>query len=228
MRFIYEICCNIKSHIAVILGFLVFIILNKGIVIGDRTAHVATIHLPQIFYFSVFCLGFAWPYMLPKWKSFFQQIRKHWIITNILLIIMTIIVHNNTLVHPYLMADNRHYVFYIWSKLMGRYYIIRYLLIPIYGFAIYSMIACLNDLRFLSKILYIGGIFVVLVPQLLLEPRYFVIPYVLLRLNMSKPERWQITAELLTCVVINFLQFYIFVVKTFYWTDQEGPQRISW
>ncbi|KAK0091929.1 hypothetical protein PV326_002500 [Microctonus aethiopoides] len=226
--FIKEIIEKLKAEITVIVVFLIFIIWNRGIVIGDRNAHIATIHLPQLFYFSVFSFGFSWPYMVPYWREFFQWIRKHWIIFNVLLVLMTIIVHNNTLVHPYLLADNRHYVFYVWSKLMGRYYTAKYFLIPIYAFTIYCLVSSIREMRFLSKLLYIGCICVVLIPQLLLEPRYFVIPYILLRMNMAEPKLWQITAEIMTILLINCLQFYIFVTKTFYWTDQEGPQRISW
>ncbi|XP_034936246.1 putative Dol-P-Glc:Glc(2)Man(9)GlcNAc(2)-PP-Dol alpha-1,2-glucosyltransferase [Chelonus insularis] len=227
-QFVIDTCSHLKYHISVVVSFLAFIIWNKGIVLGDKTAHVATIHLPQIFYFSIFSLAFAWPYMLPNLKSFLKANREHWIISNVLLIIMTVIVHNNTLVHPYLLADNRHYVFYVWNKFLGRYYIAKYLLIPIYGFAIYSIFMCLRDVRYLSKIMYSVCLCVVLIPQLLLEPRYFIIPYILLRLNMPEPKSWQITGELLTTIIINIIQFYIFATKTFYWTDQEGPQRISW
>lgn len=221
-------CTNIRTHVTVFTLFLVFLILNRGIVLGDRSAHVATLHIPQLFYFSVFFAIFAWPYVLPHTKSFLQVIRKYWISTSVLFAIFCAIVQNNTLVHPYLLADNRHYVFYIWNKIMGRYYLAKYLLVPVYGFSIFAIIACLKELRFLTKILYLVSIFVLLVPQLLLEPRYFVIPYVLLRLNMAEPKSWQLYTELLTTIVVNFLQFYIFVSKSFYWTDQEGPQRISW
>ncbi|CAD6223011.1 GSCOCG00005349001-RA-CDS [Cotesia congregata] len=226
--FVMRIISYLKYQLTVILLFVAFVIWNRGIVLGDRSAHVATIHLPQMFYFSIFTLAFSWPYMLPHVKSFIQWICKHWIITGLCLAIVTAIVHSNTLVHPYLLADNRHYVFYMWNRFIGRYYFAKYALIPLYGFAIYATVMCLQDMRYLSKVLYAGCIAVVLIPQLLLEPRYFIIPYILVRLSLPEPKLWQISLELMTTLVINFLQFYIFVTKTFYWTDQEGPQRLSW
>ncbi|XP_057323180.1 putative Dol-P-Glc:Glc(2)Man(9)GlcNAc(2)-PP-Dol alpha-1,2-glucosyltransferase [Microplitis mediator] len=226
--FLMDIISHLKYQSVVILSFVVFIIWNKGIVLGDRSAHVPTIHLPQLFYFSIFTSGFAWPYMLPHVKSYIQWIYKHWIITSLCLLIMTVIVHSNTLVHPYLLADNRHYVFYIWNKFMGRYHLAKYILIPFYGFSVYATVMCLQDMRYLSKVLYAGCISAVLIPQLLLEPRYFIIPYILIRLNFREPKLWQMSFELMTTLIINFIQFYIFVTKTFYWTDQEGPQRLSW
>ncbi|KAF7989702.1 hypothetical protein HCN44_008376 [Aphidius gifuensis] len=228
VRFFIEMIKDLSCHVAVAIAFILFVIFNKGIVVGDRNAHTPVIHLPQLFYFSVFFGSFAWPYVLPNWKNYFTIIKKHWIIASSLFALMTIIVHNNTLVHPYVLADNRHYVFYIWNKIMGRYLLVKYLLIPIYGFFMYSLFVLLKNLKFLTKLFIIFCICVVLVPQLLLEPRYFVIPYIIVRLNMPQPKLWQIIAELMTCLIVNFLQFYIFVTKTFYWTDGEGPQRISW
>lgn len=228
VKFIAQLCSDLKSYVVVGAGFLLFLLWNRGIVVGDRSAHVATIHLPQVFYYSAFSMFFAWPYMLPHWRSFFQWTVKRWVLASALFVIAVVIVHANTLVHPYLLADNRHYVFYVWNRLMGRYYPLRYILIPVYGFAIYAHLACIKHLRYLSQIIYASSVFIVIVPQLLLEPRYFIIPYVCLRLNMEKPANWQLSMELLTTTIINCLQFYIFVTKVFYWTDGEYPQRMSW
>ena len=227
-KFIIHLCRELQPYVVVGVGFLLFVLANRGIVVGDRSAHIATIHLPQIFYYSIFCLFFAWPHMLPHFKEFIQWTCKRWILTSALFAIAAMIIHSNTLVHPYLLADNRHYVFYIWNRFLGRYILLRYILIPIYGFAIYAHLACIRHLRFLSQIIYGASVCAVLVPQLLIEPRYFIIPYILLRLNMQKPKNWQITMELLTTIIVNILQFYIFVNKTFYWKDQEHLQRISW
>ncbi|XP_043281544.1 putative Dol-P-Glc:Glc(2)Man(9)GlcNAc(2)-PP-Dol alpha-1,2-glucosyltransferase [Venturia canescens] len=227
-RFIVEMLKEVRAYALVGAAFVLFLIINGGIVVGDRKAHVATIHLPQIFYYSVFSMLFAWPYMLPHAREFLHWVRRKWIVTSVLLAVATIIVHSNTLVHPYVLADNRHYVFYIWNRFMGRYYVMRYLLIPIYGFAFYAHYACLKNVRFLSQMIYIAAVCVVLIPQLLLEPRYFIVPYIFLRLKMSPPTKWQIICELITTAIINFVQFFIFVNKTFYWTDGEYLQRISW
>lgn len=228
VKFIIQMTKDLAFYLTISLAFVAFLIINRGIVLGDRKAHTPVIHLPQLFYFSIFFAGFAWPYVLPNLKNFIQIIRKHWVMTSFIFALMTIIVYNNTLVHPYVLADNRHYIFYIWNKIMGKYAVVKYLLIPVYGFSMYNLFISFQDLRFLSKLIYLFCISVVLIPQLLLEPRYFVIPYILVRLNMPEPKLWQISSELATCLVVNFIQFYIFVTKTFYWTDAEGPQRISW
>ncbi len=39
--------------------------------------------------------------------------------------------------HPFLLSDNRHYVFYLWRKLLKPF---RYYLIPLYAFCIQNMV----------------------------------------------------------------------------------------
>ncbi|KAF7396508.1 hypothetical protein HZH66_007370 [Vespula vulgaris] len=228
IKFLIEISINLFPYIIVGVIFLIFLIWNGGIVVGDHTAHVPVIHISQLFYFSVFIFSFLWPYMIPHYLKFFQNIQNHWILSSLIFALITVIVHCNTLVHPYVLADNRHYTFYIWNKFMGKYVIFRYILIPVYCFTIYSTLYGISHIRFATQINFIFCTVIVLIPQLLLEPRYFIIPYIFYRLSMRKPKTWQIVMESFTNSIINFLQFFIFVNKVFYWEDQTYPQRISW
>ena len=228
VKFIVGTCIGLLPYATVGLTFLAFVIWNKGIVIGDRAAHVPTIHIPQLLYFSVFLFCFLWPYMIVHWKSYFNFLQTHWVCGSLLVALLTVIVHSNTLVHPYVLADNRHYVFYFWNRFMGRYEFFKYLLIPVYSFTLYTMLRGIKHLRFTTQINYFLMVSVVLIPQLLIEPRYFIIPYILYRLLIEKPRDWQIIMESVTMLTVNFAQFYIFVNKTCYWSDQPHPQRISW
>ncbi|KAL0127061.1 hypothetical protein PUN28_005408 [Cardiocondyla obscurior] len=227
-KFVAEICSSLLPHLAVCLTFVAFVAWNGGIVIGDRTAHVATVHLCQILYFSAFVALFSWPYVVPHWRSCSRFLRRHWVLAGLAFTLMAATVRFNTLVHPYVLADNRHYLFYVWSRFMGRYAAFKYLLISIYGASLFAMWRNVAHLRFLSQINYVICVCAVLVPQLLVEPRYFILPYIFYRLNMRRPERWQIYCESLTTLAVNCLQFYIFASKVFYWEDQPYAQRISW
>ena len=44
-----------------------------------------------------------------------------------------------TVTHPFLLADNRHYTFYVWKNLMLPYPMFRYALLPLYGLAGWSL-----------------------------------------------------------------------------------------
>lgn len=228
IKFITQICNSLFFHIMVCLMFVAFVVWNKGIVIGDRTAHVATIHICQIFYFSAFVSLFSWPYVMPHWRTCSRFLRRYWIFASCVVVLMAAIIHFNTLVHPYVLADNRHYFFYLWNRFMGRYTLFKYLLIPIYCASLFAMSRNMSHLRFLTQINYIICVDMSLIPQLLVEPRYFILPYIFYRLSMKRPEKWQIYLESLTIFTINCLQFFIFSSKVFYWKDQPYGQRISW
>ncbi|XP_076647875.1 alpha-1,2-glucosyltransferase Alg10 isoform X1 [Halictus rubicundus] len=227
-KFIIEIVVQLLPYATVCSVFLLFVIWNKGIVVGDRAAHVPTIHLPQLFYFSAFISCFLWPYTITHWKSYINFLRIRWVLHLCLLGFLTVAIHFNTLVHPYMLADNRHYIFYFWNRLMGKYASFKYLLIPVYSFTLYTMFHRINHLRFATQVNYTFMISMVMIPQLLVEPRYFIIPYILYRLLIQEPKNWQIIMETITTLTVNFLQFYIFVNKTFYWSNEPYPQRISW
>lgn len=228
IRYLMRICYSLISYVLVIVGFLIFLVYNEGIVIGDRSAHKPTLHVPQIFYFLTFTFCFAWPYMLPHFARFCKYLQNNIITSSCVFCSIIVIIHYNTRVHPYILADNRHYSFYIWKNLMNRYVAFKYLLAPIYGFALYTFLQCTRHLKVLHRVAYLVCVCAVLVPQLLLEPRYFIVPYLYFRLSLKNLSTWQIVAESLTTFAVNVAQFSIFVNKTFYWQDQEGAQRIAW
>lgn len=228
VKFVAQVCGSLLPHLTVCLMFVAFVVWNGSIVVGDRTAHVATIHLCQILYFSAFVSLFSWPYVVPHWRTCSRFLRRYWILASCTVSLMATTIHFNTLVHPYILADNRHYSFYVWNRFMGRYMAFKYLVIPIYGASLFAMSRNIAHLRFLTQINYLICVCVVLIPQLLVEPRYFILPYIFYRLNMKRPEKWQIYCESLTTLAINCLQFFIFASKVFYWEDQPYAQRISW
>lgn len=48
-----------------------------------------------------------------------------------------------SIAHPYLLADNRHYTFYIWRKVIQVNWMMKYMLIPLY---VYSWLSIINIL----------------------------------------------------------------------------------
>ncbi|OXU26810.1 hypothetical protein TSAR_005041 [Trichomalopsis sarcophagae] len=228
MKYVMLVTAPILPYLVVLVSFVTFVIYNGGIVVGDRTAHIPTIHFAQILYYATFILAFSWPYLLPYFVKYLQFIRKNVTASISAVALITLVVHYNTLVHPYILADNRHYSFYIWKNFMNRYVFFRYLLIPVYAFAIYAALKSLSHLRLLSVVAYVLCVFIVMVPQLLLEPRYFIIPYILFRIYQKEPKNWQLVAETLTTSFVSIAQFLLFVNKTFYWEDEKYPQRIGW
>lgn len=147
-----------------------------------------------------------------------------------IVVIFILIVKYNTLVHPYLLADNRHYIFYVWQKFYGRYYWFKYAMCPIYLLGIIVMHDGLQHLSYNFKIVYYVVSMVLLFGQRLLELRYFLVPFVLYRLNVkpvvgSRLPDW---LELTVHIGLNFFTFYLFFNKDIKWQDFKEPQKLIW
>lgn len=57
---------NILTFLLAIVLFAVFLAWNGGIVLGDRSNHIAGLHFPQLFYYTSFLSFFAAPWTLSK------------------------------------------------------------------------------------------------------------------------------------------------------------------
>ena len=216
------------SYGVVLLSFIAFVFYNGSVVVGDRKAHEATVHIPQLGYFCLFYLIFSLPYAPSHIRPFVKLCKENLGVTLTLLMASVMVVHSNTLVHPYLVADNRHYTFYLWNKLYGRFFFVRYLMVPVYMFGGYMVYSSIERRNFLFKILFLGCLMASVVPHKLLEFRYFIIPFLMARIQNVSGQWWQLGIETLYFLFINALTLYIFVSKTFYWEDSPEPQRIIW
>ncbi|KAH6895659.1 DIE2/ALG10 family-domain-containing protein [Thelonectria olida] len=184
---------QIWPYITVLGLFGTFVLWNGGVVLGDKSNHVATIHLTQMLYiwgfFGFFSIPLLVPYALPivnfatrvynvltsqkpasprpapssdkgskqhpnqsstkpqpklmeasksrvdntSWPlriaaMFFKaSFWPAYLVTTIFT--SFIIVNRNTIIHPFTLADNRHYMFYIFRYTILRSSLIRYMLI---------------------------------------------------------------------------------------------------
>ncbi|KAI0521413.1 DIE2/ALG10 family-domain-containing protein [Xylaria bambusicola] len=142
----------------VILGaFVGFVAWNGGVVLGDKSNHVATLHLAQLLYIWPFFTFFSAPLFIPQllnsvittYQTITSEIRQkslsgllsrilsvRLVITVVLscgaLVVALLIVRFNTIIHPFTLADNRHYVFYVFRYSILRAWWIRYALAPVY------------------------------------------------------------------------------------------------
>lgn len=133
-----------------------------------------------------------------------------------------------TKAHRYLLADNRHYTFYIWAKLYRRHELVKFALIPVYLFAIWSMCKSLQNKNIVWKVVFAVCTILNLVPLPLLEFRYFIILYLLYRLNMPMSSYWRIVTELVVYLTVNVFTLYMFCEKPFQWENTSGNQRFLW
>ncbi|XP_001851427.2 putative Dol-P-Glc:Glc(2)Man(9)GlcNAc(2)-PP-Dol alpha-1,2-glucosyltransferase [Culex quinquefasciatus] len=216
-------------------GFVCFLWYNGSIVVGDKTAHVAAVHLPQIFYFSLFFAAFSPSHVLGTVRRVARFALKRWYVSCFCVGLFLCVIQLNTIVHPYLLADNRHYTFYIWMRFYQRWTFAKFLPVPIY----HGILVLLGLILFTRgqggqtvgfSLLWMLATLASVALQQLIEVRYFILPFLVLRLLQTNVQSSTklLALEVLANVLINAATFYIFCTKAVYWSDYTEPQRIIW
>lgn len=227
---IYNLMYTNIGYITIGLSFITFVFVNKSIALGDKEAHQVCCNIPQLFYFLLFVFCFAAPFHC-SWKkavSFVRFALRHKIFITFCVCLSAFIIKYMTHVHPYLLADNRHLTFYLWRRLLGKNIFLSLSLIPLYVFAGWSM---LNELRHKDlqwNLIFMLCIVAATVPQKLIELRYFIIPYILFRINIKLGSPFQLISEFALYAFVNFASLFLFFQKTFYWENDSAVQRIMW
>ena len=230
---------RLLPFLTVAAAFGCFLFINEGIVVGDRTAHKAVVHLPQLFYFAGFAAVFAAPHLWLGWgklsglaaavKAKASTASGAAQMVAVAAVVVACI-GRFTLAHKYLLADNRHFPFYVWRKVFMRHSLVKFALAPAYmlaGLQIGRM------LRVTQRPIWVLGFAVAcglaLVPAELLEFRYFLPPYLLLRTHLPPPSATTLLLEALMYTVVNGATIWLFLSKTFEWENHPGElQRFMW
>lgn len=225
--------------------------------LGDKSNHVATLHMPQMLYIwpyvTFFSIPLTYPFFLQGLLALLATIPVVVIFEPLLIFsrqkvlprpltilfcvgLTMLIVNVNTIVHPFTLADNRHYTFYVFRILM-RNRAIKYLAAPIYLTCAWSAVQALgasgrffftdqdsavemensglktkavashasnqivrlNDASFGEGstasflLVWLATSTLTLVTAPLVEPRYFIIPWVMWRLRVPQahPGLWE-------------------------------------
>lgn len=213
-------------------GFIVFFVLNNNsIVLGDRLAHKPVAHFMQICYFLIFICFSSAPLLAfsPKTYRCYKYIIRKPFKLLISCLLFTCCVYFFTLQHPYLLADNRHFTFYIWRRWFLRHSYCKYISVIFYIIAFQLFSEMMGHISRPLTLLYILGTAAVLVPAYLLEPRYFIVPYIFWRLSYPERRIAVIMLELIYEFLINVVVLYMFLYKPFEWLHEPGvKQRFMW
>lgn len=238
----------VVPFILVILLFAAFVVYNGGITLGDKENHTLNLHVVQVFYCMVFIVGFTWPVWLSTKtiKDYLKFTLGGAIPLSFTLISfysIKYIIANFTVVHPFLLADNRHYTFYIWRKILNQKYS-WVAMVPIYHFCTWTVISSLirgpsmgkSSLK-LSPITIIAFVIVVIatiIPSPLFEPRYYILPLVIFRMFIGPVQcntfttRTRHVTEFIWSMLINVLTITVFLSYEFKWPTENSVQRIIW
>ncbi|XP_047960648.1 dol-P-Glc:Glc(2)Man(9)GlcNAc(2)-PP-Dol alpha-1,2-glucosyltransferase isoform X3 [Salvia hispanica] len=197
-----EISVLLSPFLMVFAAFIAFVCWNGSIVLGAKDAHTVSPHFSQFLYYGVGFMALALAFLSVKFFS---------------------------IAHPYLLADNRHYPFYLWRKVINRHWSTKYLMIPFYIYSWFSIVCNLaKNQKKLWVLVYVLACAATLIPTPLIEFRYYTIPFFFMVLhsdiidNMS----WLLLGFLYLC--INFFTMYMFLFRPFSWAHEAGTQRFIW
>lgn len=140
-----RVLARLWPMLAIPTGFAAFLAANGGaVVVGDREAHAPVMHWAQLLYFGGFAAASLAPVIFLT-----LTMERHTLTVQLgrkvggevgevgrsqalasgaavfasfmaLTAVCAALARQYSLAHPYLLADNRHYTFYIWRRLIGR------------------------------------------------------------------------------------------------------------
>lgn len=134
----------------------------------------------------------------------------------------------NTIIHPYMLADNRHYLFYVWNKFYGRFWWFRFIMAPFYLLSMTILHQSISARSAGFKLIYALCTIISIALQQLIEVRYFIIPFLIARLSTTSVKFKLIILELVFYLAINAIVFYVFSTKEIYWENYDYVQRLIW
>ena len=263
---------NAAPLVPMLVGCAWFVRWNGSIVLGDKSNHQAGLHLPQLGYFIAFASGFGvfpllfslsspgsaksdsqravLPALIDSIRSAVTTVASAMVSTVSGLASLTVVlasfywaVERYTIDHPFLLADSRHYTFYVWRAFRKTYALPglpvavepRFALVPVYALGLFGWTLALRRARrgALFSVMLWGATAATLVPTPLVEPRYYLLSYALLRIYMHTvsggEERrlrlWYLALEVLLYAVVNMVTVGLFVAKPFEWASSAVDQR---
>lgn len=203
--------------------------------IGAKDAHAVSLHFAQVMYFGLVStlamapVHFSWGQATRIFESLWRNRPLSFLQVLLAICASFLSVHFFSMAHPYLLADNRHYPFYLWRKVINAHWSMKYLLVPLYT---YSWLSIFSVLGRSQKRIWIVAYFLataaVLVPAPLIEFRYYTVPFYLLMLhsNVTDNQNWFLMGFLY--VVTNIFTMSMFLFRPFHWDHEPGIQRFIW
>lgn len=230
----WGILISFSPFLLVMMTFATFVIYNGSIVVGAKDAHAVSPHFTQILYFALASALFMAPvhFNLGQAVALQQSLKKggmKFLVFCLLTLIAAFVsVRYFSFAHPYLLADNRHYPFYIWRKVIHAHWLMKYLLIPLYVYSWWSIFNLLGkNQKKIWLLAYFFAAAAVLVPAPLIEFRYYTVPFYFLILHTPIKERmWGLIG--MQYSFLNLVTMYLFLFRPFHWEHESGTHRFIW
>ncbi|KDO23196.1 hypothetical protein SPRG_10004 [Saprolegnia parasitica CBS 223.65] len=228
--------------ISILAAFGAFLAVNGAITVGDTANHVAGLHVAQLLYFMTLAtmgFGLVCPSIqrvaAVRLETFFRDVA-HVLtsslgscLTSIAVVVALVLaIDRFSLTHPFLLADNRHYTFYIWQRFYLKHALAKFVPLPVYMYAAWFLWKELRKATTLLWLVVFGlATALALVPSPLVEPRYFLVPFTLLHLHSPKQPLLPVLLTSAVFLAINAATIYVFLFRPFTWVDG-SVARFMW
>jgi alpha-1,2-glucosyltransferase len=206
-------------------AFLGFVARNGGVVVGDRAHHVPGLHLAQLLYACAVGAAFADPaaYTLRARSTaneLLARALRRPLGAAAAVGAALLGVRYGTMCHPFLLADNRHFTFYLWKDALRRPSL-RYAAVCGY---VPCAVALWSGLERggVGRLWLLGfgaSVALVLVPSPLIEPRYLAVPYILLRAHSPLLRAGRLELALAVSGCVNAATMWLFLARPWEWPD---------
>lgn len=214
-----EIFRNSFGYAIIGVIFAVFVYVNDGIVLGDRSNHQVTLNAPQFLYFTLFTGLCCLPHLISQFSQLISFFKCHKTLTVSISLVYTTIVYFNTVGHWYNLNDAHHFTHYFITAVHdNRFFALS--LVPIY--TICTVFIVDNLFRALDKCTAFVFLFVVvmnLIFQLLFEMRYFIVPFLLFRFTVQTRKWSVLAAEFCLFFTVNVITISLYIARPRFFPD---------
>jgi alpha-1,2-glucosyltransferase len=166
--------------------------------VGDKANHKPVLHLAMPLHMLAVTAGVLLPVLIDRayktnligWLSLANTLYATWFV--VVFGVVVYIMDRFCLSHPFLLADNRHYTFYAWHRIL-QHPNLRLLLTPPYFISAVSICLVLREARgSVWVFIFIVAAVLTLVPAHLFELRYFTPAVTIAILNLPAPKSPQV------------------------------------
>ncbi|KAL6783998.1 hypothetical protein ACKKBG_A04370 [Auxenochlorella protothecoides x Auxenochlorella symbiontica] len=208
---------NWGAHAALLAAFAGFLVANGGVAVGDRAHHAPALHVVQLCYAAAFAALAAGAALAPEAARVARHAASRPGLAAAACVACGAAVAATTRAHPFLLADNRHYMFYIWRRLIAPAPL---LWVPAYALALGTLWTGLGRANgALWRLGLLLATALVLVPSPLVEPRYFTVPTLLVLLHGPAPGTKAGVACAAAFAALNIATLLVMAHRPFIWGD---------
>ena len=203
---------------------------------GDRSNHAMVLHFAQIGYFTLFGVSYLAILHRPAacinaLCDLASSVLRKPILSLMIFSGCVALLWYGSPIHPFILADNRHYTFYIWKAFFRRFRLAKLVMLPVYVAAAWligralrrrsgdAALATSPPVSSLWLLGYLLALCLALVPAHLVEPRYFLVPFLVLHVHAEPMPAGHTWLLVLASILANILTIGIFLFRPFVWPD---------